>query len=283
MNDLLPISLTLFPGGKFRALTLSFDDGGHNDRKLVEILNRYGLRSSFHLNSSLLGQEDHIKRDEVASLYQGHEVAVHTVSHPFLQHLPPTAVIDEILKNRLDLEQLCGYPVRGMSYPFGTWSPEVATLLPSLGIRYSRTCHTTKNFDLSNDFLTLSPTMHHKDGILEKAQELFDLHRWRPQLGVFHIWGHSHEFALDNNWDLIEKFGEKTGHRDDIWYATSIEITDYCTAMRRVEFSADFTTALNPTAAEIWIAAGNKPVKLAPGSRTNLATGESVPYQPWKA
>ena len=38
-----------FPGGKHKALTLSYDDGRIQDRKLVEIFNRYGLRATFNL------------------------------------------------------------------------------------------------------------------------------------------------------------------------------------------------------------------------------------------
>jgi len=282
MKDLLPVSLSLFPGGKYRALTLSFDDGGSDDRKLVEILNRYGLRAAFHLNSYSLDLDGYVTRKEVSSLYKGHEVSAHSVSHPFLQHLPPTMVIDEMMKNRQELEQLCGYPVRGMSYPFATWNQEVLNLLPSLGFRYSRTGTNTKNFEIPQDFITWNPTMHHNDGIVEKAQEFLDLHRWRAQLGVFYVWGHGFEFPRDKNWDLLEKFGEKIGGHDDIWYATSIEIADYYAALKRIEFSADFMTALNPTAAELWIAAGQKSVKLPPGSRTNLATSESAPLELWK-
>ena len=31
-----------------------------------------------------------------------------------------------------------GYPVRGFAYPNGSWTPEIAALLPALGIRYAR-------------------------------------------------------------------------------------------------------------------------------------------------
>ncbi|MEJ0000406.1 MAG: hypothetical protein WDO13_15365 [Verrucomicrobiota bacterium] len=63
---------------------------------------------------------------------------------------------------------------------------------------------------------------------------------WRSQLRLLYVWGHSYEFDRDKNWELIEQFGAKVGGRDDIWYATNIEIVDYCEALRRVEFSADF-------------------------------------------
>lgn len=49
---------TCFPGGRFKALTLSYDDGKVMDRRLVELFNRYGLKATFHLNSGLLGEKE---------------------------------------------------------------------------------------------------------------------------------------------------------------------------------------------------------------------------------
>ena len=44
---------------------------------------------------------------------------------------------------------------------------------------------------------------------------------------MFYLWGHSYEFDENDNRDVIEKFAEFVGGRDDIWYATNIEIYDY--------------------------------------------------------
>ena len=48
---------TCFPGGKHKALTMSYDDGRLSDRKLVELFNQYGLKGTFHLNSGLEDEE----------------------------------------------------------------------------------------------------------------------------------------------------------------------------------------------------------------------------------
>ena len=42
------------------------------------------------------------------------------------------------MQDRIALEKLVGYPVRGLSYPNGSHSPEIRTMLPMVGIRYSR-------------------------------------------------------------------------------------------------------------------------------------------------
>ena len=36
-------------------VTFSFDDGVTQDKRLVELLDKYGLKATFNLNSSLLG------------------------------------------------------------------------------------------------------------------------------------------------------------------------------------------------------------------------------------
>ena len=43
-----------FPGGRHKVLTMSFDDGRVEDRRLVELFNRYGVRGTFNLNAGLL-------------------------------------------------------------------------------------------------------------------------------------------------------------------------------------------------------------------------------------
>ena len=53
------------------------------------------------------------------------------------------------------------------------------------------------------------------------------------------LWGHSYEFEADGNWDVIERFAAYTGNRDEIWYATNLELYDYMTAYDRLLFSAD--------------------------------------------
>ena len=101
-----------FPGGRDRALTLSYDDGVEQDIKLIEILNKYGIKATFNINSGLytpkgtVFPEGRIHRrmthEASVELYKNspHEVAVHSFSHPFLDKIPPASVIDEIIKDR---------------------------------------------------------------------------------------------------------------------------------------------------------------------------------------
>lgn len=260
----MKISLCRYPQAKRKALTLSYDDGSHQDYRLVEIMNRYGIRGTFHLNSGSLGTENRVKEEDVAMLYRGHEVSSHTLTHPDLRSQPDFKVMEEVLEDRRNLERLAGYPVRGMSYPYGTHSPAVASLLGRLGIEYSRTTAAHQTFELPENFLLWHPTCHHRDRCLDKLKEFEQPRPW-TLMPLFYLWGHSYEFDTNDNWDLIEEFCKRAGGNEDVWYATNIEICDYVRAVRGLRFSVEGDMVYNPSGQTVWIEVDGMPAKLVPG------------------
>ena len=140
---------TQFPGGKHKVLTLSYDDGKIPDRQLVALFNEYCLKGSFNVNS---GMEDNsfsepynerIPLSEYKSLYEGHEVACHSVTHPTIARCPSEQIVRQIIEDRQALEDVMGYTVRGFAYPNGSFSGEVVDALRSCGIAYARTVVST--------------------------------------------------------------------------------------------------------------------------------------------
>jgi peptidoglycan/xylan/chitin deacetylase (PgdA/CDA1 family) len=260
----LRIRFDRFPNGVTKAVTLSYDDGRVHDRRLVSILNKYGLKGTFHLNSGFLGNEGYIEASEVASLFQGHEVSAHTVDHPFLEQSPTDQIVREISMDREALEDLVGYPVRGMSYPFGSYSDRVTSILPSLGIEYARTVSSHGGFQIPSDFLRWHPTCHHKD-MLAQADAFVQLDQRHSRMALLYVWGHSYEFENDNNWELIEQFGTKLQGKSDIWFATNAEIAAYMKALDQLRFSTDCRIIHNPSAITVWISAEGELVEIPAG------------------
>ncbi|MDD3243333.1 MAG: polysaccharide deacetylase family protein [Eubacteriales bacterium] len=265
----MKVEFTLFPGGATHALTLSYDDGTVHDRRLVEIFNTYGIRGTFHLNSGTLGTENHIRPDEVAALYAGHEVSCHLVTHPFPVYQADTAVLREGLDDRAALEALCGYVVRGMSYPFGNYNARVIALLRAAGMEYSRTTRSTGAFALPEDFMAWHPTCHHRENALDKLDEFLAPQRF-DNGRVFDLWGHSYEFHDHDNWALMEEFCKRAGGRADTWYATNIQIVDYVHARRAIRAGTDGRTFFNPTATDVWVRADGEAAVLPAGQLTRL-------------
>ncbi|MBW4083730.1 polysaccharide deacetylase family protein [Paenibacillus sp. S150] len=265
----MKIKLDLFPGGVTKALTLSWDDGRVYDRRLVAILNRNGLKGSFHLNSGFFGKEGYITDGEVAALYEGHEISAHTSAHPFLTMTPREGIAQEILKDRERLEQLAGYPVRGMSYPFGDYNDQVLSTLPALGIEYSRTVRSHGGFSLPDNLLAWHPTCHHRD-MLALGQQFLEEQPRFSRMQLLYVWGHSYEFNDNNNWEELEQFGSLMGGHQDIWYATNIEIADYLSAVRGLRFSASQAIVYNPSALEVWFTAEDQARQIPAGATVQL-------------
>ena len=168
------------------------------------------------------------------------------------------------------LESAAGYPVRGMSYPYGEYNAGVISLFRSLGMEYSRTTRATGGFGLPEDFMQWHPTCHHRAELMSKLETFKNPPRRIPNLMLFYVWGHSFEFNNDNNWDLIEEFCKTVSGQPDVWYATNIDIYYYVTAMRALVFSCDNSLVYNPSAIDVWIGVDGQAVKVSAGSSVKL-------------
>ena len=243
----------LYPDGKFKALTFSYDDAEVGDRRLVALFTEYGLKGTFHLNDGKFDTGNYISATEVRDLYKGHEVACHGVMHKHPAIMSTTEAMTEYSENRRRLEELTGGLVRGLSYAYGEYSDEIIGVAHSCGLVYSRTVMSTYGFRIPADFMQWHPTLWHGD---ERLNELIDQFLDIPdyvELPLFYIWGHSFEFDRNNNWEIIEKAADRLAGDDDTWYATNIEIYDYITAVRSLIYSVDGKTIHNPSAQTIWV------------------------------
>ena len=264
----------VYPNGKRKALTFSYDDAQRFDRELVEIFNKYGVKGTFHLNSGTLsdthdGTEFFISKEEVPTLYKGHEVAVHGVEHRNLPNLSKSQMVMEIEEDRKALEKLTGSFVQGMSYAFGSYNDQVVEVLKVLGIKYSRTVKATNGFFPPEDFLTWHPTCHHDGNLMELGKRFLNTPDY-IELPLMYVWGHSFEFGNKNDYSVIDAFCEMMSGKEDIWYATNLEICDYINATRNQEFSADGMTMKNPTATSVWINTKEGIVEVKPGQVISL-------------
>ena len=262
-----------YPNWKEKALTFSYDDGNVKDRDLVELFNKYGVKGTFNLNSAIFaenGKQNNISKTEVKELYKGHEVAVHTVTHPRLELLPSNLISQEITEDKANLEALSDTIVQGMAYPFGTYNDNVVDICGKAGIKYSRTVHSTHNFEVTYDWLRLPATCHHADDKLFELAEKFiagePSKEWFKYTGwLFYVWGHSYEFRTEEDWLRMEGFVSMVSNRDDVWYATNIEIYEYVEAYRNLIYSQDKSKVYNPSALPVYMIHEGKKYVVNPG------------------
>lgn len=257
-----------FPGGKTKAVTFSYDDGSRTDLRLAEVLDRYNMKCTFNLNSSRLLEGSALTLDEAKALVgNGHEVAVHGKHHIACGIAPAADGIRDVLTCREELESAFGRIIRGMAYADtgitafanGTDYATVRKYLTDLGIVYSRTLGADNDrFELPSDWLAWMPTAHHNNPQMFDFIEKFISCDVNSQYcaarypRLFYIWGHSYEFEHNDNWNLLESICKKLGGKEDIWYATNIEIYEYVNAYNSLVWSADFKTVYNPTLCNVY-------------------------------
>ena len=258
------IRLEVFPQGKRFCVTFSYDDGKFNDIRLCELFKKYGLKATFNLNSSTIGNDSYISEQDVKNMVaDGFEIAVHSVHHPLLETLPNELIVNEILEDKRALEKLTGKIITGMAYPFGTYDDRVIEIAKNCGIKYSRTIK-NNNYLMPTDFMEWHSTCHHRD--MAKYIPLPD-NLWKR---ILYVWGHSYEFNTEELWAEFEENLKQIAFKDDVWYATNGEIYEYITAQKSLVFSANKDMVYNPSAIDVWILVNNVKVEVKSGQTVKI-------------
>ena len=273
-----------YPGGLCKAVTLSYDDASIHDKRLIGIIEPYGLRCTFNVPFGFLNTKGHLTTEEAAELYSDphYEAAIHNFYHTAPGKSSYQTLAREVGDDRRALENLFGKIICGMAYPDsginrvndGKSVEEIVRLLSMLGIVYSRTTRDQSDderFMLPNEYLTWNPTCHHDNPrLMELVQTFLKMdvdgqYTANREPILFYLWGHSFEFNRDDNWQVLENFAKAVGNRDDIWYATNIEICRYHAAYRSLVFSYDDNLVFNPSSIPVWFIKNKKHYRIDPG------------------
>ncbi len=227
--------------------TLSFDDGIIQDKRVLKILRKYGAYcATFNINTGGLGVDNsefiqwayncpsltHIRlteQDIRDGVYDGFELAVHTLNHPSLKayDAEPQKIAYEVNLDAKNIESLCGKAPVGMAWPGGdgdytdTTVEHVYNLTP---IRYARGSTSTYGFSLPKSFLKWYPTCSFSD------RRLFDLlieflAAEPTEDMLFYVWGHSYEMDIkgSRSYDDFRKFISMISSADDVVLVTNGE------------------------------------------------------------
>ncbi len=236
--------MTFRESGKMKAVTFSFDDGVLQDIRLIELLNKYGLKATFNLNSELFNGQDILRFEDerphavcrytiapkdVKEIYAGHEVAAHTLTHPKLTTVEDDKeIIRQVEQDRLNLTRLVGYEVIGFAYPGGGVNNDVRCaeiIRKHTGIRYARGYKLCESFDIPDDLYQFSPnaSADHLDALEVLTDRFLALETDKHQL--LFVVGHAYGLDYENErWAKLETLFQKISRRDDIFYGTNKEV-----------------------------------------------------------
>ena len=234
-----------YPEGKKKAFVLTYDDGVLQDVRLVLLLNRYGLKGTFNLNSLLMEREFAWQHDQIgavrrlpmsvaAHLYEGHEVASHTCTHPDLQGMSREHLMYELGHDKYLLEQMVHRPVLGFGVPFDYYDDTVADVAAQLGFRYARGSEETHSYAPNADSFHQNAGLFHLSEDLEAFVDGFL--QTDMELANCIIVGHSYDLDGAQLWDAMETMFAKVAADDTVLSMTHLELVEYLQAMEKVEF-----------------------------------------------
>ena len=193
---------------------LSFDDGTLYDGRFVALLNRYGFKGTFNLNSGLEDfvwyYEDRypIRRQilsETVEQYRGHEVASHSLHHHWLNTLNPAQLRREVEEDCETIKSLFGLEKIGFGVPFTACNEREIKIIRKF-TRYIRLSEMAEGFDLPQDEYHIPIHGLYNDPDIRERIAAFaenDL-----PVSVFVMAGHSYELQVLDHWGYMEKLLE---------------------------------------------------------------------------
>jgi len=190
---------------------LSFDDGTVYDKRFVELLNKYGIRATFNLNSGLedfvWNYEDRfpIRRqvlDGTQEQYRGHEVASHSLHHHWLNTLTPPQLQREVEEDTAAIKALFGLSEIGFGVPFTACGEREIKIIRKF-VRYIRLSEFSDSFALPADPYHIP--IHGLYNQPDIRQRIADFAKSDLPVSLFVLAGHSYEFEVLDHWEYIEE------------------------------------------------------------------------------
>lgn len=216
-----------------KAVTFSFDDGVSQDIRFIEILNRYGLKATFNINTGLGEPQynfeldgvviSHLDLETMSKLYDGHEVAVHSFTHPDLTQCTKKEVFEQLEKDVQIIESIFKIKPIGMAYPYGTYNDLVVSVVDELGLKYARTIEDNYDTSFQKDLLRFKPTAHFNDPKIHDLIENF-LASNSNQPQILYIWGHSYECDTHDLWAHFESICAKLANHPNVFYGSNRDV-----------------------------------------------------------
>ena len=213
-----------------KIVTFSFDDGVKQDIRVVEILNKYGLKGTFNINTGIASETNkwvykgvdvmRINATDMRDLYNGHELAAHALTHCDLCKQEKKTIYNEIYRDKCNIEDWFGEEVVGMAYPYGTYNDLVVDVARRCGIKYARTVESTFSFLPQNDLLRFRPTCHFNDMRIKEIVKRF-LSIESDETQLLYLWGHSYELDGDNAWGTFEEICKILGFSSNVEFMTN--------------------------------------------------------------
>ena len=189
---------------------LSFDDGTVHDRRFVDLLNRYGIKGTFNQNSGLEDFVWHycdrfpVRRQRLSRTveqYRGHEVASHTLTHPWLDTLTPPQLSREVGEDCRALKGIFGLEEIGFGVPFTACEEREIRIIRKF-VRYIRLSEFSDSFAPPADPYHIPiHALYNQPDVKERIAAFSESDL---PVSLFVMAGHSYELEALDHWEYMD-------------------------------------------------------------------------------
>ncbi len=208
------------------AVTSRWDDSNTDaDLKMSQLMDKYGYKATFYLNGLL---DAGVMKSILA---RGHAFGGHSSSHPIFGLCSYNRIVEEILKNRIEIEAHTDIPVNSFSFPYNNYGHSSR---PTLQwdiyriLRRSGYVHAAYNVFLTPEMKILSQCNQLPgDGLPVSSQFNAFLADSALQKKEPNICFNTHAGSYTGSqgaWTQLESELKQFAHRKEFWYPT---LTDY--------------------------------------------------------
>ena len=212
-------------------ITTSWDDGHPLDLRIGDLLNKYGLTGTFYVPRA--AEQEVMAPDQIRHLCRKFEIGAHTLDHTYLDSIPDTTAMEQIIGSRRWVEDLTGKECRSFCFPGGKFRKFHLKLVSEAGFRAARTVEllNVQGPQWANNLWLIPTTIqvfpHSRIAYARNAfkrRKVASLLRLRTLLlstnwvaiarelllqisetgGTFHLWGHSWEIDREQQWQPLE-------------------------------------------------------------------------------
>jgi len=215
-------------------ITTSWDDGHPLDFRVAELLTKYGLAGTFYVPRTAETQV--MNEAQIHELSKQFEIGAHTLNHVYLNSVPGGEANFQIAGSKSWVEDTTGNVCNVFCFPGGKFRHRHFRMLQSAGFQAARTAEllntsgpatitaslcmiptTVQAFPhprlayLRNAVRRMSTPGLAATGALLRSSDWTSLARRLLRRtvevgGVFHVWGHSWEIDLEQQWRHLEDF-----------------------------------------------------------------------------
>lgn len=282
-DDTLENVTFLYPNFREKAVTFSFDDLHDGDVKIIEAMDKYGVKGTFNLvTNKLAGYDEGV----IKARYANHEMANHSHSHLKMyllegesetvgsdtqEHMTTDEVTADIVRGQNEIKAMTGTEPAGFVWPYKNpnkrtdYNEILEYIRNETGIEYIRPTETTRSFAIPTDWYQWQNTCHQDE--MEYFIKKLISEKENGSLKLLAVWGHAFEmnpeYAPDNKnkvrYDDLERIFSLLD-RDDIWKATNKDVCLYLKAAEAAEINKADGKIINNTDTDLYASVNGEKV-----------------------